>query len=249
LKGHDVGPIYLLRTLFDKPKTPPMKEEQSMSSRTMCLSEELYEYMKRVSLREPDILRRLREETARDPMHMMQISPEQGQFMALLVRLMGATRTLEVGVYTGYSSVCVGMALPENGRVIACDISREWTSVARRYWQEAGLTHKIDLRLAPALQTLAELMEKGESETFDFAFIDADKENYGGYYEGCLMLLRSGGVLAIDNVFWSGKVAEKGISDEATRSIRALNEKIHLDERVDPSMLPIGDGLTLVRKR
>jgi caffeoyl-CoA O-methyltransferase len=220
-----------------------------MSNRTLCLSEQLYEYMKRVSLREPDILRRLREETARDPMYMMQISPEQGQFMALLVQLMGAKRTLEIGVYTGYSSICVGMALPENGSLVACDISDQWTSVARRYWQEAGLSKKIDLRLAPALETLDELLRKGESGRFDFAFIDADKENYDGYYEGCLKLLRTGGVIAVDNVFWDGRVAEKGVSDKATRAIRALNEKIHRDDRVDSSMIPIGDGLTLARKR
>ena len=220
-----------------------------MSSRTLCLSEDLYGYMKRVSVREPDLLRRLREETGRDPMHMMQISPEQGQFMALLIKVMGARRSLEVGVYTGYSSICVGMALPEDGNLVACDISEEWTSVARRYWKEAGLLSKIDLRLAPALQTLEELITRGESGTFDFAFIDADKENYDGYYEGCLKLLRTGGVIAIDNVFWGGRVAERDIRDEATRAIRAINERIYMDERVDVSMIPIGDGLTLVRKR
>ncbi len=220
-----------------------------MSSRTLCLSEGLYEYMKRVSLREPDILRRLREETSHDPMHMMQISPEQGQFMVLLIRLIGAKRTLEIGVYTGYSSMSVGMALPKDGKLVACDISREWTSVARRYWEEAGLDGKIDLYLGPALRTLDQLRKRGESGSFDFAFIDADKKNYDGYYEGCLDLLRAGGVLAIDNVFWNGRVAEREAQDEDTRAIRALNEKIHRDERVDASMIPIGDGLTLVRKR
>ncbi len=220
-----------------------------MSSVTLCLSENLYEYMKGVSLREPDILRRLRQETARDPMHMMQISQEQGQFMGLLIKILGAARTLEIGVYTGYSSLCVGMALPENGRLVACDISREWTAVARKYWKEAGLSTKIDLRLAPALQSLEKLIRDGESGTYDFAFIDADKENYDGYYEGCLKLLRTGGLIAIDNVFWGGKAAEKDAPDEETRAIQALNEKIHRDERVDLSMIPIGDGLTLVRKR
>ncbi|MDD5203985.1 MAG: class I SAM-dependent methyltransferase [Desulfobacterales bacterium] len=220
-----------------------------MSSRTLCLSEDLYGYMKSVSVREPDLLRRLREETAKDPMHMMQISPEQGQFMALLIKVMGVRRSLEVGVYTGYSSICVGMALPEDGNLVACDISLEWTSVARRYWKEAGLLQKIDLRLAPALHTLEELVTQGESGTFDFAFIDADKENYDGYYEGCLKLLRTGGVIAIDNVFWGGRVAERNIRDEATKAIRAINERIYMDERVDVSMIPIGDGLTLVRKR
>jgi caffeoyl-CoA O-methyltransferase len=220
-----------------------------MSSRTLCLSEELYDYMKRVSLREPDLLRRLREETSRDPMHIMQISPEQGQLMALLVKVMGARRTLEIGVYTGYSSTCVGMALPDDGKVVACDVSLEWTTIARRYWNEAGLAGKVDLYLAPALQTLDLLVRNGASGTFDFAFIDADKENYDGYYEGCLRLLRPGGVLAIDNVFWDGRVAQKGPADEATAAIQALNEKIRGDERVDPSMIPIGDGLTLARKR
>jgi caffeoyl-CoA O-methyltransferase len=220
-----------------------------MSSRTLCLSEELYGYMKRVSVREPDLLRRLREETSRDPMHMMQISPEQGQFMALLVKLMGAERTLEIGVYTGYSSICVGMTLPESGKLVACDISEEWTSIARRYWEEAGLLSKINLQLAPALQTLDTLVSRGESGTYDFAFIDADKENYDGYYEGCLSLLRAGGVVAIDNVFWGGRVAERHVSDDATRAIRAINEKIYMDDRVDVSIVPIGDGLTLARKR
>jgi caffeoyl-CoA O-methyltransferase len=220
-----------------------------MAYKTLCLSDDLYNYMKRVSIREPQILRSLREETSRDPMYMMQISPEQGQFMAFLIRLMGAVRTLEIGVYTGYSSLCVAMALPEHGKMVVCDISEEWTSIARRYWRQAGMSGKIDLHLAPALQTLEKLLGRDESGTYDFAFIDGDKENYDLYYERCLQLLRSGGLIAIDNVFWDGKVIDRDAYDEATMAIRALNEKIRLDERIDVSTIAIGDGLTLVRKK
>jgi predicted O-methyltransferase YrrM len=195
-------------------------------------------------------LSKLREETSRDPMHMMQISPEQGQFMSLLVKLIGAQRSIEIGVYTGYSSLCVAMAMPETGKMVACDVSEEWTSIARRYWEEAGVSLKIDLCLAPATQTLDRLLDRGgERGAYDFAFIDADKENYDAYYERCLKLLRSGGLLCIDNVFWGGRVAKPEISDRETKTIRALNKKIRTDERVDLSMIPIGDGLMLVRKR
>jgi predicted O-methyltransferase YrrM len=221
-----------------------------MSNKTLFLSDALYLYMKAVSLRETDILSRLRGETLRDPMHRMQVSPEQGQFMSLLTKLISAKRTIEVGVYTGYSSLCVAMAMPESGKMVACDISDEWTSVARRYWKEARVSSKIDLYLAPATQTLDRLLGRaGESGTYDFAFIDADKESYDGYYERCLELLRPGGLMAIDNVFWEGKVANPGVSDRETIAIRALNEKVHRDDRVDASMIPIGDGLMLVRKR
>ena len=221
-----------------------------MSSKTLFLSDDLYTYMKAVSLRESDILSRLREETSKDPMHMMQISPEQGQFMSLLIKIMAAERTIEVGVYTGYSSLCVAMAMPKQGKMVACDVSEEWTSIARRYWKEAGVSSKIDLYLAPAIQTLDRLLNRrGECGTYDFAFIDADKENYDGYYGRCLELLRPGGLMAIDNVFWGGSVANAEISDRETNAIRALNEKIRMDDRVDPCMMPIGDGLMLVRKR
>ncbi len=220
-----------------------------MSSRTLCLTESLYEYMLSASLRQPGILQRLREETARDPMAGMQISPEQGQLMSMLVRLMGATRTLEVGVFTGYSSLCVALALPRNGKLIACDISQKWTDVARRYWREAGVDSIVELQLGPAMQTLDRLLAEEQAETFDFFFIDADKENYDGYYERGLSLLRSGGVIAIDNVFWGGRVADRRVRDKETRSIRNLNKKIQADERVDVSIVPIGDGLTLARKR
>jgi predicted O-methyltransferase YrrM len=220
-----------------------------MSSTTLFLNEVLYNYMCSVSLRDQDIFRRLREETKRDPMHAMQISPEQGQFMSLLIKLMGASKALEIGVYTGYSSLCVGLALPPEGKLVACDVSEEWTSVARRYWEEAGVTSKIELRLAPAIQTLDLLIKNGRAGTFDFIFIDADKENYDNYYECSLRLLRRCGLMAIDNVFWHGSVADPGVEDSSTNSIRDLNEKIRLDNRIELSMLPVGDGLTLAMKR
>ncbi len=218
-----------------------------MSNKTINLTEELYNYMLSVSLREPEILRQLREETTHDENANMQISPEQGQFMALLVHLLGAKRTLDIGVYTGYSALSISLALPEDGRVIACDINDEWTDIARRYWQKAGVEDKIDLRLAPALETLQILLEQDESN-FDFAFIDADKINYDQYYEYCLKLIRAGGLIAIDNVLWDGAVADTSINDHDTRAIRALNEKIHTDPRVEITLVPIADGLTLARK-
>lgn len=220
-----------------------------MSSRTLFLTGPLYDYMLSVSLREPDILRRLRKETARDPMSMMQISPEQGQFFTLIIKLLRASTTLEVGVYTGYSSLCVALALPSDGRIVACDINEEWTSIARRYWREAGVSDKVDLRLAPAIQTMDHLLRNGRENTFDFIFIDADKKNYEGYYERGLLLLRRGGLMAIDNVFWSGRVADPNVEEEEARTIRALNEKLKSDGRIDLSMIPIGDGLTLAMKR
>lgn len=220
-----------------------------MSKKTLDLDERLYNYLLSTSLREPDVLRRLREETARHPYATMQISPEQGQFMALLVQLLGATKTLEIGVFTGYSSLCVALALPPGGKITACDVSEEFTSVARRYWQEAGVTDKIELRLAPALETLDQLLADGQAETFDFAFIDADKENYQGYYERSLQLIRPGGLVAIDNVLWGGRVADPQVQDNNTLAIRAFNEKLHHDEQVSISLVPIADGLTLALKR
>lgn len=220
-----------------------------MSNKTLFLSDELYEYMLSVSLREPEILRQLREETSGDPMAHMQISPEQGQFMSLLVKLMGATNALEVGVYTGYSSLCVSLALPPHGRMIACDVNREWTATARRYWQKAGVSEKIELRLAPAIETMDKLLAENQAGTFDFVFIDADKANYDGYYERALELLRPGGLVVIDNVFWSGKVADSHVMDEDTIAIRALNEKLCRDNRIELSLIPVGDGLTLALKR
>jgi len=200
-----------------------------------------------ISLREPDVLRELRNETAQDENANMQISPEQGQFMGLLVKLLGAKQTIDVGVYTGYSSLCIGLVLPSDGRVIACDINREWTDIARRYWRKAGVEDKIELRLAPAQQTLEDLLEQGV-DIFDFAFIDADKKNYDMYYEYCLQLIRPGGLIAIDNVLWDGAVADAAINDADTVAIRNLNQKIHTDSRVEISLVPIADGLALVRK-
>ena len=221
-----------------------------MSNRTISLTDRLYDYILSVSLREPEVLARLRQETAQLPMAVMQIAPDQGQFMALLIKLMNAKRTLEVGVFTGYSSLWVALALPEDGQVIACDQSAEWTAIAQRYWQEAGVANKIDLRLAPALETLEALMQSGQAGTFDFAFIDADKRNYPHYYDYCLKLLRPGGLIAIDNVLRNGSVLDEGfLQDKATQAIDALNQQLVKDDRVDLSLVPIGDGLTLLRKR
>ncbi|HSR55343.1 MAG TPA: class I SAM-dependent methyltransferase [Alphaproteobacteria bacterium] len=219
-----------------------------MSTRTLTLDDDLYRYLIDVSVRETPIQRRLREETAKLEMARMQIAPEQGQFMALLVMLMGARKTLEVGVFTGYSTLCVAAALPDEGQVIACDVSDEWTSVARRYWKEAGLDGKIDLRLAPAAETLDSLIEKGEKGQFDFAFIDADKENYARYYEQCLQLVRPGGLIAVDNTLWSGSVIDSDDQSNETNSIRELNEALRKDSRIRLSLVPIGDGLTLALK-
>lgn len=220
-----------------------------MSRRTLPLDERLYDYLLSVSLREPEVLRRLREETARHPQAEMQIAPEQGQFMGLLARLIGARKCLEVGVFTGYSALAVALALPFDGRLVACDVSEEFTSIARRYWREAGVDHLIRLELAPATLTLDALLADGEGGTFDFAFIDADKPNYGIYVERALELLRPGGLIAVDNVLWSGKVADPSVHDAETDAIRALNLQLLGDERIDLSLLPVGDGLTLARKR
>jgi len=210
---------------------------------------DLADYIRNVSLREPDVLRRLREETASHPMVSMQISPEQGQFMALLVAMLNARRTLEIGVFTGYSSLAVALALPEDGRIVACDVSDEYTSIARRYWREAGVERKIDLRLRPAVQTLDDLIALGQGGGFDFAFIDADKANYANYYERCLTLIRPGGLIAVDNVLWSGKVVDTSVDDEDTQAIRAFNLKLKSDDRIWLSMLPIRDGVTLACKK
>lgn len=220
-----------------------------MSNQTLGLEPQLYHYLLSVSLREPEILRELRQETAQHPQGQMQIAPEQGQFMALLLQLMGAKKVLEVGVFTGYSSLCMALALPEAGRLIACDVSEAYTKIARRYWQAAGVAHKIDLRLAPALDTLDRLLAQGEAETFDFAFIDADKSNYERYYEQALQLVRPGGLIAVDNVLWSGRVAEPENQESLTLAMRSFNEKLRADQRVNLSLVPIADGLTLALKR
>ena len=194
-------------------------------------------------------MRRLREETASMEQANMQIGPEQGQFMALLVELIGARSVLEVGTFTGYSALAMAVALPENGALVACDVSEEWTAIGRRYWEEAGVGHKIELRLAPALETLDALLAEGRAGTFDFAFIDADKEGYDAYYERALELVRLGGLIALDNTLWEGKVADPAATDVDTEAIRAINAKLVLDERVTLSLIPVGDGLTLARKR
>lgn len=220
-----------------------------MSNRTLSLDEPLYEYLLNVSLREDDLLRRLREETLAMPQANMQIAPEQGQFMAMLVKLMGARNAIEVGTFTGYSSLCVARALPVDGRLIACDVNVEWTSVAQRYWQEAGVAQRIDLLIGPAEESLETLIANGGAGSCDFAFIDADKANYLRYYELCMSLLREGGLIVVDNTLWHGDVIDQNKKDAATCAIRDFNDFVRRDERVDISLVPIGDGLTLARKK
>jgi predicted O-methyltransferase YrrM len=220
-----------------------------MSAKTIAVTDAIWQYLINVTVREPAVLAKLRDETGRMPSGGMQISPEQGQFMALLIELIGARRGLEIGVFTGYSSLCVALAMPADGHLLACDVSVEYTNVARRYWREAGVERKIDLQLGPALTTLEARLALGERGSYDFAFIDADKANYGGYYERCLELLRSGGLLAVDNTLWSGKVADPSQRDADTVAIRELNARVSDDARVTSSLVPIGDGLLLARKR
>lgn len=221
-----------------------------MSNRTLNLDETLYRYLLDISLREHPLLSELRTATMDHPHKNMQIAPEQGQFMAMLIRLMGAHRTLEIGVFTGYSTLAVALVLPEEGQMVVCDTNPEYTDIAREFWRRAGVDGKIDLRLAPALDTVNALVAEGQAGTFDFVFIDADKENYDAYYEHSLQLLHPGGLIVIDNVLWNGKVAHPAEHDDAdTRALHQLNRKLLNDERIDLSMLPVGDGLTLARKR
>jgi len=220
-----------------------------MSKKTISLNDNLYNYLLSVSLREPAVLKELRAETATLSTSRMQISPEQGQFMGLLIELMGAKKTLDIGVYTGYSSLVVALALPSEGCVVACDINTEWTQIAKKYWRQAQVEQKITLHIAPALQTMEQLISNHEENTFDFAFIDADKENYPLYYEKALILLRPGGLILVDNTLWDGAVADPTIQNKSTQNIRNFNEKLYHDERVTLSLLPLGDGLTLARKR
>ncbi len=220
-----------------------------MSRRSFTLAPEIADYIAGHAVREHPVLARLREATAGMPHAGMQISPDQGQLMALLVRLLGARRALEIGVFTGYSALAVALALPGDGRLVACDVSEEWTAVARRHWELAGVAHKIDLRLARAARTLDALLAEGAGGTFDFAFIDADKGSYGDYYERCLALVRSGGLIAVDNTLWSGAVADPADRSADTEAIRAFNDRVHGDERVDMALVTVGDGLTLARKR
>jgi caffeoyl-CoA O-methyltransferase len=220
-----------------------------MSRRTWGLEARVRRYLLEHSLREPPVLAELREATASHPWAGMQISPEQGQLMALLVQAIGARRAIEIGTFTGYSALWVALALPDDGKLVCCDVNAEWTAIGQKYWARAGVAPKIDLRIAPALATLERLLAAGGTGAYDFAFIDADKTGYDAYYERCLQLLRRGGMIAIDNVLWGGSVADPKKRSRDTRALRALNKKIHRDERVAMSMLPVGDGVTLVLKR
>ena len=217
-----------------------------MTARTLNLDDALYQYLLDVSLRETPLLRRLRDETQALPNARWQVAPEQGQFLALLVKLTGAERLLEVGTFTGYSALCMAAALPDGGSLICCDIPGDYNATAHRYWQEAGVAERIDLRLTPALETLAQLDQPGQ---FDLMFIDADKANYPAYLEHALRLLRVGGLAVFDNTLWSGRVLERNPESEDTQAIQALNLALKDDSRVDLSLLPLGDGLTLCRKR
>ena len=220
-----------------------------MSNRTIAITESIYQYLCDHSLREDPILKDLRDHTYDMEERAMQIAPEQGQFMKMLVKLIGAKNTIEVGVFTGYSSLAIALALPEDGRIVACDVNPQYTSVAEKFWVSAGVREKIDLKIGPAKDTLLELINADLTGTFDFAFIDADKINYDHYYELCLELIRPGGLITIDNVLWGGSVSDDAINDVDTNSIRALNDKLHQDERIDLSLVPVGDGLTLAMKR
>jgi predicted O-methyltransferase YrrM len=227
----------------------PQTRSAPVTAKSTFIDAATQEYVIDVTVREPAILRELRDETARMPNATMQIGPEQGQLMQLLARLIDAKRYLEVGVFTGYSALAMALALPDDGRVVACDISEEYTSIARRYWKRAGVEGKIDLRLAPALATLDALLASGEAGCFDFAFVDADKENVEGYYERALQLVRVNGLVLIDNVLWSGRVLDPSTTDPETVALRALNRKVARDERVDSSLLTVCDGILVVRKR
>ena len=220
-----------------------------MSNRTIGLSAELHQYLLDVGTRESALLRQLRTETASMPDANMQIAPEQGQFLQLLVQLTGARRCIEVGVYTGYSALCIASALAANGELLACDTSKEWTDIARRYWQQAGVAERVRLQLQPAEQTLQQELDRGQARRYDLAFIDADKENYQTYYELCLQLLRPGGLIALDNTLWDAAVIDPRNQEQSTRAIRAVNRRLQADSRIDLSLVPIADGVTLCRKR
>ena len=220
-----------------------------MANTSMGLGSDIQGYLLRHGVREPELLDRLREETKSLPMARMQVAPEQGAFLGMLVRLTGARRCLVIGTFTGYSSLSVALALPPDGTIVCCDVSEEWTSVARRYWAEAGVADRIELRLAPALESLDALLQGGAAGTFDFAFLDAAKQEYADYHEAVMRLLRSGGLAVYDNVLWGGAVADPAADDSDTRAIRRFNERLTTDERVDMVMLPVADGVTLARKR
>jgi predicted O-methyltransferase YrrM len=220
-----------------------------MSNRTLDLDDRLYAYLQDHSLRETPLMRELRDETAQLEMARMQIAPEQGQFMALLVELSGARQIIEVGTFTGYSALCMAQALPAGGRLVCCDVSEEWTAIAKSYWRRAGVADRIELRIAPALDTLDDLLADGNANGFDMAFIDADKTHYPDYYERCLQLIRPGGLILFDNTLWSGRVADPENHDADTEALRQLNSRLHRDDRISLSLLPIGDGLTLAIRR
>lgn len=220
-----------------------------MSNRTLNLDEALYSYLLDVSLRETPLQKRLREETAALPVAQWQIAPEQGQFMALLVQLTGARQLLEIGTFTGYSALSMAQALPEDGHLLCCDIDQQYTAIARRYWKEAGVAERVELRLAPAMETLGALVREGKAGSFDLIFVDADKVNYPAYLEHALILARPGGLILFDNTLWSGRVLERTPETADTRAIQSLNKRLKVDQRVDISLLPLGDGLTLCRKR
>ncbi len=219
-----------------------------MSNRTLAIDDRIYDYLCEVAIDESELLLQLRQETAKLEYAVMQISPEQGQFMSLLVKLIGAKRAIEIGTFTGYSSICVASAMPDDGELICCDISPQWTDIAEKYWAQANLENKINLFTQPAEQTLQALIDDGQQSSFDFVFIDADKQNYIQYYEMALTLLRKGGVIAVDNTLWSGTVADPENDEPGTRAIRRFNQMVKEDTRVSKSLLPIGDGLTLILK-
>jgi predicted O-methyltransferase YrrM len=220
-----------------------------MSNRTLAVDDRLYQYLLDHSVRETPVMRELRELTLQHELARMQIAPEQGQFMTLLVELLGARRMIEIGTFTGYSALCMAQALPPDGQLICCDVSETWTAVGFPFWERAGVRDRIDLRIAPALETLDDLIQAGETDRFDIAFVDADKTNYLNYYERCLKLLRPGGLVMFDNTLWGGSVADPTDQDQDTVALRELNDWLHQDRRVSISLVPIGDGLTLARKR
>jgi len=220
-----------------------------MANQTLDLSDELYHYLLSVGVREPEVLMELREATEAEEQSAMRSAPEQGQFMALLLKLMGASHVLEIGTYTGYATLWMALALPRDGRLVTCDVSERWTFVAHRFWEQAGVQDRIRLHLRPALDTLDDLLDNGAASSFDFAFIDADKENYDAYFEACLQLVRPGGLIAVDNTLWGGSVIDENNHNASTEAIRAFNDKLRDDPRFELAMLPVADGLTLVMKR
>jgi len=241
-----IGALLTGRSWFDGGR--PFSLYYGMSNKTFTLSDDLHQYLLSMMAPEADVLRRLREETALLPNHSMQIAPEQGRFMQLLLHILGARETIEVGVFTGYSALCTALALPPGGKIVACDRNREWTDIAQKYWREAGVEKKIDLRIGEATGTLDALIRDKGTGRYDFVFVDADKNNYWEYFERSLLLLRKGGLLAVDNVLWSGRVVDPETTDADAKSIRVFNERLKNDPRVQLSVVPIADGLTLALK-